>query len=267
MKLRIMLVLITCMFPTCDAATEPYGDAEDHQSASMYSAEGDDEGYLTNDEAAFPNATHNEPAERAKHYSRHRRAAEHVALNIDRTAVEEGVGAIQDEVERRREDTSRSAAPSAAPTVASMKSFIQVNPQTIFDREQYLREHVNRLIEDEKRYKTASRVCRWCNVSWLGVGGVSTASSLIISAIGATAYVEPRLANVLNIVFGVVSGGCLWAASQSKKASHTYHEEATAIQKALGVPERLVAPEVDLHLDAFKADTTGRQPDVPAAAH
>lgn len=266
MNLRIMLVLMTCMFPACDAA-EPYGDAEVHRSASMSTADRDDEGYVTNDEAAFPAHPYEGSAARVKHYSRHRRAAEHVALDIDRAAVEEGVADIGDEIERRREDTSRSAAPSAAPTVASMKSFPQVNPAQLFDRDQFLKDHMQGMIGDEQRYKTASRVCRWCNVSWLGVGGVSTASSLIISAIGATAYVEPRLANVLSVVFGVVSGGCLWAASQAKKASHTYHEEATAIQKALGVPERLVAPEVDLQLDAFKADTAGRQSDVPAAAH
>jgi hypothetical protein len=118
--------------------------------------------------------------------------------------------------------------------------------------------------ESEKRYKLANRICRWCNVSWLGVGGISTATSLTISAVGATEYVDPQLANVLCVIFGVVSGGSIWAANQSKKAAHEYHEEVNTIQKSLGVPDKWLESEVDLGLEPYKPEASQRIEAAPA---
>ncbi len=40
----------------------------------------------------------------------------------------------------------------------------------------------------------------------------------------------------------------------------------TGIQKALGIPDRLADPEINLNLEAFKANATGRQSEAPVAA-
>ena len=146
----------------------------------------------------------------------------------------------------------------------STKSYLQVNPSAYFDRDEYLKEHVKEMQESEKRYKLANRICRWCNIFWLGVGGISTATSLIISAVGATEYVDPQLANVLCVIFGVVSGGSIWVANQSKKAAHEYHEEVNTIQKSLGVPSRWLESEVDLGLAPYEPEESQRIEAAPA---
>jgi hypothetical protein len=196
MKLRVILTLMMCFFPACVAASEPFAANDVEQS--MHTAE-EDGGCLVSCEAlaAFPQSQSSLRDSRNLSPS-------HRAIDID-VISGAGVGAV--------EDTRRSAESSAA----SMQSFSQINPADLFNRGQYLKDLVGEMIEDEKRFKTASRVCRWCNVSWSGIGGISTAFSLIISAIGATEYIDPTLSNVLSVVFGIVSGGCLWAASQSKK--------------------------------------------------
>jgi hypothetical protein len=246
MKLRVILTLMLCMFSAYNAASEPFAANDDEQS--MHAAE-EDSGYLGRGEAlaAFPQS-------QSSTRDSCNLSPSHRAIDID-TLNGAGGGTIAD------------AARSAAPSAASMKSFSQVNSGELFNREQYLKDQVREMIEDEKRFKTTSRVCRGCNAFWVVVGSISTVSSLVISAIGATEYIDPRLSNILSVVFGIISGGCLWAASQSKKASNKYYEEATAIQKALGVPKQLLEPEVNLNLDAFKSDAGGRSADVPAVAH
>ena len=243
MMLRIMLVLLTVsnMFPAHGATAEPFED----DSASMRTAV-DDTGYSSSGEdmVAFPQPTAPPRKSRSLH-------SQHRIIDMEALA---GAG------------LAANPARSTAASASSMESFSRVNPTQLFDRDKYLRDHVAEMISDEKRYKTASKVCRWCNVSWLAAGGMSTVASLVISAFGTAEYLDPRLSNVLNMVFGVASAGFLWGANQSKKASHEYHEEMTGIQKALGVPERLTDPEIDLNLEAFKANATGRQSEAPAAA-
>jgi hypothetical protein len=63
-----------------------------------------------------------------------------------------------------------------------------INLDDLIDRKKYLKEHVEELIETEKRYGASSETCRWCNVGWFGLGGTATASSFIISSIGSTEY-------------------------------------------------------------------------------
>jgi hypothetical protein len=50
----------------------------------------------------------------------------------------------------------------------------------------------------------------------------------------------------------VVVGACLWAANQSRKAAHEYHLKKINIQRSLGVPERLIDPELNLKIDPFQ---------------
>ncbi len=227
------LALILFGFFTVDASSHPYGGDETlshsdslEREKSVFDEEIDERG-VSNFYA---------------HYS-HARSQSPSSFVSPHTAIDIGTG------KESSEDKEVSGSYKS-----SLQSYPIINPSAYFDRGEYLKAHVKEMIEKEKRYKCAERICRWCNVSWLGVGGVSTASSLIISAVGATEYVNPQLANVLCVIFGVVSGGSLWAANQSKKASREYHEEVAILQKSLGVPDRWLESEVDLRLEPYKPD-------------
>jgi hypothetical protein len=174
-------------------------------------------------------------------------------------ARDDGAGSI--EVVVSNPDTHRSIDPSNYNN--SMRHFSLVNPGVYFDRDAYLREHVQGLVESEKRFGSATRACRWCNITWNGLGGASTATSLIISAIGASEYIDPRLANILTVILGVASGGCIWAGTQAKKVSHQYHEKKVKIQSSLGVPTRWRDPEVNIEIDQFNG--RGGQPTAAGA--
>jgi hypothetical protein len=230
MKTYVLALMIFGFF-SVDAASQPYG-GDDNISIpdSMRRAE-----------AAY-DADIDERTGSAFSIPSHSLSPRRGSLAPSHTAIDMGLPAPNEAVDNS--------------TLSSMKSFSQVNPSAYFDWDKYLKEHVQEMMGDEKRYKSAARVCRWCNVSWLAIGGASTASSMIISAIGATEYMDPQLSRVLSVVLGVVSGGCIWAASQSKNAAREYHEEVSTLQKSLGVPDSWLESEVDLKLEPFKADAS-----------
>lgn len=228
---KYMIAFMLFGFFTVSAASSPYGDETlsptglDTRSETAY--DGDSENSQSVSRASFPTP-------KAKSHRRRGSDSSHTAIDMD---------PAQGKIERQTNTTT---------SESSLKSFPPIDPTTYIDRDAYLKNHVNGRIEDEKRYKFWERVCRGCNISWLGIGGASTASALIISAIGATEYMDPQLANVLNVVCGVVSGGCMWAANQSKKASREYHGEVANIQESLGVPKKWINTEVDLRLEPFE---------------
>ena len=137
----------------------------------------------------------------------------------------------------------------------SIRRFSVIDPSTYFDREEYLRTHVQGLVEDEDRFGLRSRIFRGCYVTWNGLSAVSTATSLIFSTVGASEYIDPQLANIITSVLAIFSGGCIWAATQSKKISHQYHIEQVNLQESLGVPSMWRNPEVRIEIDQFN----GRQ--------
>lgn len=213
MKFCTMIALIAFLLPiqVAGSKSEPYQWKDDGYAAAPY----DDE------RSAFP-----EPPER-----KHLPPSPHAPV------------VAEDDT-----DTHRSTEPS---NVESMNQFSTIDPGAYFDRDAYLRDHVQGLVEDEQRFGSKSRLCMCCNVSWNMLAGLSTATSLVVSAIGATEYMDPRLANIITIVLGVVSAGCIWAGSQAKKASHEYHEKQTDIQKSLGVPKKWLDREVRIEIDQF----------------
>lgn len=227
---KYMLAFVLFRLFTVNAASCPYGDEAlspagfDAKSESSYDGDSEDSQPASN--VSFPTS-------RAKSVGRVS-GSSHAVVDVD---------LAEENIERPTKTTT---------SESSLQSFPPVDPIIYVDRDAYLKNHVNGMMKDEKRYKLWELICRGCNVSWLGIGGASTASSLIISAIGATEYMDPQLSNVISVVCGVVSGGCLWAATQSKKASREYHEEVVNIQESLGVPKKWVEKEVDLGLEPFK---------------
>ena len=231
------------MSSACGAASsEPYPLDEEGKAPSMRTIESEmDDGYAATDESAFPSSAQ----DRERHLRLHQRAVGTVPP----------VGS-SDGREHSEIITSNPAARG------SMIQFPVVDPRGYFDRDAYLRAHVQGLLEDERRFERATRVCRWCHITWNGLGGASTATSLVISAIGASEYIDPRLANILTVVLGVSTGVCIWAGNQTKRVSHEYHEEQVKIQDSLGVPARWRNHEVRIQIDQFtgrgeQAATTG----------
>lgn len=234
MKAFVLALMLLGVY-TVNAATTPFG------SETLHSLDRSDQDFATelNDVNLSPRGSDDDAGSKGKPMGRVERRGiallkpHHVAIDVDRAKKFDPTAHVSN-------------------LESSIESFAKVNPNNYFDRDEYLTQHIKEMREDEKRYKSGERICRVCNASWLGIGGISTAASLIVSAIGATEYMNPQLSNVLGVVFGIISGGCMWAANQSKKASTEYHKEAGTIQKSLGVPDRWIDPEVDLGLEPFK---------------
>lgn len=133
-----------------------------------------------------------------------------------------------------------------------------------YNREQYISEHVRQLILTEARYNMRANVFNSLGsvLSW--AGGVATAGTAFISALGASEYMNSRSANLTSTMLGVASGLCVWAGSQLKKTSSEYHKASIRIQLTLGIPKSVVSPLVDVRIDlprsqADQADAGGQQ--------
>lgn len=243
MKIHILLTLMLGMICTSNAASEPYqGDEGRVRPLSMRTIEseinGADEGFTATDESAFPSSEHR----KAKYTDPHHRTADMIS------PITMSDGSVPSEIVTSNPDTHRSTDQSNS---NSMRQFPPVNPGSYFDRDAYLRDQVQELVADEKRFGTTSRICRLCSITWNVAGGASTLAGLAISAAGASEYMAPRLANLLTGVLFLAAGGCIWLGTQAKKAAHQYHEEQNHIQRSLGVPTNWLDREVRIEIDQF----------------
>lgn len=141
----------------------------------------------------------------------------------------------------------------SSPRPKSMHSFDPVDPKTLFDRHAYLKKQVEDLIEEEKSLSDSASCCHKINVFSSVLGALSTFGSMLVSAIGAAGFMEARLANMLGVVFGMISGVCIWGSNQSKKAASEYHDKSIQIKDSLGVPKRLHDPEIKINVDPLKS--------------
>lgn len=239
MKIQTIIALCAVLVPIYGA--EPYAANDELQrSESMKTIEDEENGYAeaVDDGVAFP-----KPLDHPRVLRPHHRAERPMLDIISPPAPMAHFAVPETEPETHRsKETSHSE---------SMRQFSTIEPGSFFDREAYLKSHVQGLIEDEERFGNTNRICRWCNISWNGLGGASTATSLIVSAVGASSYMDPRLANIITIILGVFSGGCIWAGTQAKKAAHEYHEKQNDIQRSLGVPKSWLDREVRIEIDQF----------------
>lgn len=166
-----------------------------------------------------------------------------------RTASEESVGRVPipkvDFQHRRRDSThlyksSESVLP--LPTVDMKK---------IYDRNDLIRRHVEQLISEEKMLERNVTICRCLYMNWITLGALTTLSSMILSSIGAAEYLNSRLVNVLTAVLAVVSSACLYGAKQSAVAAKIYTDKIKTLQRLLGIPERLISPDIQVQLETF----------------
>ena len=252
MKIQTMIVLIALVYSVNGASSEPYF-YDDQQR--LESPRANEEGVLE-DDAVDDESVFARPGGHLKLASPHHHMNSPFGITLqpiqrDSSETEPiSVGHRSNETRLHRQ---------------SMQQYSIIDPGAIFDRDAFLRAHVQGRIEDEERFGRATRACRWCNITWNGLGGVSTATSLVVSAIGACEYMDPRLANMLTIGLGIASGACIWAGTQAKKISHQYHEEQNDIQLSLGVPNSWLDREVRVEIDRFNPRGETETAHAPAA--
>jgi hypothetical protein len=126
----------------------------------------------------------------------------------------------------------------------SMNPFPTIDPTAVIDRTLYVRNHVESMIQEEREFGFKEGLCRGLNITFGSIAAVTSVTSLIVSSLGASKYLDPQMTNIISILLGISSGGCIWASNQCKKASHNYHEQRSKIQKSLGMPARLMPSEL-----------------------
>jgi hypothetical protein len=156
---------------------------------------------------------------------------------------------LEDPVPQKPTFVRRSS--NEAASVNSVKKYTPITPSLLFDREKFMRERIQTLVEEEKSYGKYSYWCGRVSISLNVMSALSTITSLFISSLGASEYMEPRLANILNIGMGITSAGFLWGSMQAKKVSHSYHDHQVKIQTSLGVPNLFRSNEEEVELDKF----------------
>lgn len=248
MKIQTMIVLITLVYPINGASSEPFSNDDQQRLESPQAIEeGVHEDDAADGESVFA------------------RKGEHLNYASPNHQMNRPFGITLQSIQRDSSDAEARSVGHRSKESQSIRQFSMIEPSAFFDREAYLRAHVQGLIGDEERFGRAARACRWCNITWNGLGGVSTATSLVVSAIGACEYMDPRLANMLTIGLGIASGACIWAGTQAKKISHQYHEEQNDIQHSLGVPNSWLDREVRVEIDRFNPRGETETAHAPAA--
>lgn len=163
MKIQTMIVLITLLLPLKGATSEPYANDDLQRPESLRTIEED----LHEDDAANDEGpVFARPVDHSKHVRPHPRIERPLGVipqNIRRDFGEAGADPDPDTDTHRSQETSQGE---------SMRRFSTIVPTSLFDREAYLRAHVQGLIEDEDHFGRATRACRWCNITWNGLGGL-----------------------------------------------------------------------------------------------
>jgi hypothetical protein len=126
----------------------------------------------------------------------------------------------------------------------SMNPFPTIDPQAVIDRTEYVRNHVAYMIKEEEEFGFKENLCRGLNISFGSIAAVTSLSSMVISSLGASKYLDPQMTNIISIILGISTGTSMWAANQCKRAAHTFHEQRSKIQKSLGMPSRLISEEL-----------------------
>ena len=132
----------------------------------------------------------------------------------------------------------------------------------MYDKKGFIKEHIDGLKEKTQCYGICYKTCLCLNVSWMTLSGLASAATVIISAIGAADFVNPKISNVTSTALATFGGFCVWAATQSKKTSHQYYKANQKIKSSLGIPQELLEPEVIINintLDVSAQHTEGSQ--------
>ena len=123
-----------------------------------------------------------------------------------------------------------------------------------FNRGAYIRSQIENMIEDDNILKEAIEKSRTCANVWTTSAAITTCSILAISVIGATDYMDPRIANVIASCGAGLNGLFMWASMQYKKTERLQIDKQKKIREALGVPKRLILNDMSTSFEEFKGN-------------
>lgn len=141
----------------------------------------------------------------------------------------------------------------------SMAPWEQVDGNTLYDREEYLRKIVEEMQSDAELFKDKAKMCRWCNINWTVFGAITGVAAMTVSGLGAANFIEPRLANIIATSLYAMSGFMIWMGEQSHKASKNYHKAYVMLLRRLGVPTHMLPPDPHIAFESFEpSNNNGR---------
>lgn len=144
-----------------------------------------------------------------------------------------------------RDVARRSSSPNTDP-------ISPIKIKDMHDRKEFLKEHINSLKEKTRCYGTCYKTCLCMNVSWMTLSGLASAATVIVSAVGAANFVDPKISNVTSTALATFAGFCVWASNQSKKTSHQYYKANQRIKSSLGIPQEILEPEVIININTLR---------------
>lgn len=125
-----------------------------------------------------------------------------------------------------------------------------------YDRDKYIGDHVQKLILKEASYDARSTAYNFISVAFMWGAGISGGTTAIVSTLGGASIIPPHVANVTTACLTAVSGVCVWASLQCKKSAKQYHDASKDIQLKLGLPKKLISPQVDIRIDPFRQEVS-----------
>lgn len=122
-----------------------------------------------------------------------------------------------------------------------------------FNREAFIKMQIQEMIEDDKELKKLIDRSNFLSNVLTTSAAITTSAILGISVIGATDYMDPRIANVVASCGAGLNGLFMWAALQFKRNERVHVEKQRKIREALGVPQRLILPDMSTSFEQFKS--------------
>jgi hypothetical protein len=153
---------------------------------------------------------------------------------------------LQHRSHHRRREPSYVAPSSAEPTAQPF------DVAAYYDREAYLTGHVRKLIVDEATFNARATIYNKLGTAAMWVAGISGFATTVVSTLGAASIIPPEAASVSTACMGAFTTFCIWTSAQFKKSGSQYHQASTAIQVKLGVPSKLITPQVDIRIDPLR---------------
>lgn len=133
-----------------------------------------------------------------------------------------------------------------------------------YDRNAYITERVRKLILDEARFETRAKIYNVLGTGAMWLAGLSSGTTVFISAFGASEYIDSRVANLATTCLGGFSAICMWTSAQLKKSATQYQQASRDIQVKLNVPSRLITHPVDIRIDPFRIAVATDNTSAPA---
>lgn len=121
-----------------------------------------------------------------------------------------------------------------------------------YDRDEYLSRKIQKMILEEAQYDVRAKVYNYLGTGAMWVAGISGFATTVVSILGGASIIPPVASAVSTGCLGAFTTFCVWGSAQFKKSAGQYHQASTTIQVKLGVPPKLIAPQVDIRIDPLR---------------